>query len=133
MGQDQPLMMRRGVAVKLASRMRKVQSPSVLVMKLMGLAPRLPTQARWPSHASGARHAAHTKTLSAVRPRRVMGARGLVVLLQVHARVERRDLIAVPVERQRLPATELADAALGRLTPARVIDRGIHVRVEAVL
>src|SRR4029450_6337335 len=126
MGQDQPLRMRSGVAARLASRMRKVQSPSVLVMKLMGLAPRSLRQARWPSQASGARHAIHRTTLSAVRPRRAIGDRGLVVLLQVHARVERRDLIAVAVERQSFPAAELADASLGGLAPARVIHSGIH-------
>src|SRR4029434_6775016 len=125
--------MRSGVAARLASRMRKVQSPSVVVMKLMGLAPRSFRQAKWPRQASGARHATHTTTLSAVRPRRVIGDLGLVVLLQVHARVERRDLIAVAVERQGLPAAELADAPLGGLAPARVVHRGIHVRVEAVL
>src|SRR6185436_13133492 len=56
-----------------------------------------------------------------------------IVLLQVHPRVQRGHLVAVAVERQGLALDELADAPLAGLTPARVIDVGVHVRVEAVL
>src|SRR5690606_6239968 len=54
------------------------------------------------------------------------------------AGIEARDLLCVAVEEQSRTAlgeqpAALADAALGCLTPARMIDSGIDVRVEAVL
>src|SRR5258706_10591505 len=55
------------------------------------------------------------------------------VPLEVHARVEARHLVTVAVEHQRLATEELADAALGRLAPARVVHRRVHVRIEAIL
>src|ERR1700681_1029447 len=55
------------------------------------------------------------------------------VPLQVHARVEAGHLLAVAVEHQRLAPEELADAALGRLAPARVVHRRVDIRIEAVL
>src|SRR5205807_4773520 len=57
----------------------------------------------------------------------------LVVLPEVHAGVEVPHLVGVAVERERGTAPELADPPLGRLAPARVADRGVDVRVEAVL
>src|SRR5690606_14285012 len=56
-----------------------------------------------------------------------------VVLPEVHAAIEARDLLGIAVERQRRALEELADAALARLAPARVIDVRVHVRIEAVL
>ena len=44
-----------------------------------------------------------------------------------------RDLVGVAVERERGTAPELADPPLGGLAPARVVDRGVDVRVETVL
>src|SRR5436190_10377753 len=58
---------------------------------------------------------------------------GSVVLLQIQSGVKARDLIAVAVEHQRLPAEELADAPLGRLSPPRMIDVRVHVGIEPVL
>src|ERR1044071_5456846 len=55
------------------------------------------------------------------------------VLRQIHPGVKACHLAGVAVERQRLAASELADAALLGLAPARVIDRGIDVGIEAVL
>lgn len=55
---------------------------------------------------------------------------------QVHARVQRGDLVRVAVERQRgLPRREQAraDAPLGLLAPAGMVDGRVHVRVETVL
>src|SRR5690606_39190554 len=52
---------------------------------------------------------------------------------QVHPCVHVRDLLRVAIEHQRVAAAELADTAFRGLAPARVIDIGIHVRVEAVL
>src|SRR5262245_4578825 len=106
--------MRSGVRARLASRSRNVQSPSVLVMKLIGLAVRSSRQAHQPSAASGARHTTQTPTFSAIRPRRLTRS---IELSEIHARVERRDLIAVAVEHERVAAAELADASLGGLAP----------------
>src|SRR5690606_2365638 len=52
---------------------------------------------------------------------------------QVHALVEVSDQVAVAVEHQGVTAPELAYAPLGGLTPARVVDVGVHVGVEPVL
>ena len=42
------------------------------------------------------------------------------------------DLVGVAVEHERFAADEIADAALGRLGPARMIGRRIHIGPEAV-
>src|SRR5262249_14193616 len=55
------------------------------------------------------------------------------VRMQVHARVQIGHRVGIPVEWQRLAASELADATFGRLAPTRMIHRRIHVGVEAVL
>src|SRR2546428_2994412 len=96
----------------------------------MGLAVRSSVHEPYASFASGTRQAAHTPTLSATRTRRDTT---LVERLQIHPRVERRDLVRVAVEHERLAPAELADAPLGGLAPARVVDGGVHVGVEAVL
>src|ERR1700730_5791899 len=54
------------------------------------------------------------------------------VPLQVHACVEAGHLVTVAVEHQRLTTEELANAALGRLAPARGVHRLADVRIEAV-
>src|SRR5438445_10986479 len=54
-------------------------------------------------------------------------------LAQVHAGVEAGHLLGVAVEGQRRAAAELTDPSLRRLAPARMVDRRVHVRVEAVL
>jgi hypothetical protein len=46
MGHESPNTMRSGVIASDARRIRRVQSPSVLVMKLIGLAPRSSFHAR---------------------------------------------------------------------------------------
>src|SRR6185369_9903037 len=130
-GHDRPNRMRSGVIASDASRIRKVQSPSVLVMKLMGLAPRSSVQARWAKSVSGARQIPHTATLSPIRAGRVTAVRS-VVLLQVHPGVERRHLLGISVERKCGAAAKLTDAPLVRLAPARMADGRIDVGVEAV-
>src|SRR5207249_11443916 len=52
---------------------------------------------------------------------------------QVHARVEIGNLLGVAVERERRAPAELAETPLGRLAPARMINRRVHVRIETVL
>src|SRR3989304_8529039 len=58
-------------------------------------------------------------------------------LLQIHAGIQARDLAGVTVEHERLALgsedTVLADAALGGLAPARMVDLRVDVRVETVL
>src|SRR5258707_997943 len=57
----------------------------------------------------------------------------LVVLAQIHARVEAGDLIAVAVKHQGLVRfKEVGQAALASLAPARMIDRGVNIGIEAV-
>src|SRR6266404_6732756 len=58
----------------------------------------------------------------------------LVILAKVHARVEAGDLVAVAIEQQSLVRLEkFREAAFASLAPARMVDFGIHVGVEAVL
>src|SRR5512138_850431 len=60
----------------------------------------------------------------------------LVVLRQIHPRIQRRDFLLVAVEHQRGYARveeTAADPAFASLAPARVVDIRVHVRVEAVL
>src|SRR5258705_509955 len=57
----------------------------------------------------------------------------LEVGMEVHSRVEARDLIRVAVEHEGLAPARLTDPLLGRLAPPRVIVLGIHVAVEPVL
>src|SRR6516225_6126725 len=59
-----------------------------------------------------------------------------VVSLQVHAGIERGDLLAIAVEDQggpALPKQPVADAPFGGLAPTRMVDRRIDVGVEAIL
>src|ERR1700722_5626799 len=81
---------------------------------------------------SGVSDATKTVGLSANRPVRLDSLTSEIPL-QVHAGVEARHLGAVAVEHQRLAPEELADAALRRLAPARVVHRRVDVRIEAVL
>src|SRR6188472_1110531 len=55
------------------------------------------------------------------------------VLPEIHAGVERRDLVPVAVEHQRRPASQVGQASLAGLAPARVIDFRVDVRVEPIL
>src|SRR2546426_4989659 len=131
MGHAAPRTSRRGVIASEATRIRSVQSPSVVVTKLIGFAVRSSRAIQVRSVARGARHTPQSAALSAMRARRDTDA--LVVLPEIHAGVEVRDLVGVAVERERGTAPELADPPLGGLAPARVVDRGVDVRVETVL
>src|SRR4051812_24980085 len=78
----------------------------------------------------GAAGAARSMLAITPRPRSIE-------LLQVHARIQLADLRLVAVEQQRRTLLReqpvFADAAFGRLAPARMVDVRIHVRIEAVL
>src|SRR5688572_24595316 len=99
-----PVTIRSGVNARLASSRRSAHSPSVSVMKSMGLAVRSSVQNQYSRHARGSRHTTHTALFTAMRtvapnacrPRRAPAR--LVELLEVHTGVERRHLVAVAVE-----------------------------------
>src|SRR5882672_3765009 len=56
----------------------------------------------------------------------------LVILLQVHAVIEAGDLLAITIKHERGALEDFAEAAFLRLSPARVVDAGIHVGVKTV-
>src|SRR4051795_12105828 len=60
-------------------------------------------------------------------------ARRSEVLAEVHPRVQRGDLVCIPVEHQSLTLEQLSDPPLTGLTPPGMIDLGIDVGVEAIL
>src|SRR5690606_26441758 len=76
-----------------------------------------------------------TRAACSTRPDRAPPSK---MLAQVHARVQRGDLFGIAVEWQRLQAVAeqcesvAGDAAFGLLAPARMVDRRIDVRIEAV-
>src|SRR5262249_12703319 len=57
----------------------------------------------------------------------------LEIRSQIHAAVKMRHLLRIPVERQRRPATQLADSTLGRLAPAGMVHRRVHIGIESIL
>src|SRR5947208_15072733 len=123
---------RRGVMASEARRIRSVQSPSVVVTKLIGFAVRSSRANQVRSVARGARHTPQIAALSAMRARRDTDA--LVVLPESHAGVEVRDLVGVAVERERAAAQELADPPLGGLAAGTLGDGGAEDRrLQAVL
>src|SRR5262245_31842926 len=122
-------------------RKRSAQTPVSLVRSLSGLALSCPVSAAQTSHPAGPRAPMNASGFKTNRTNfsdtssssRLEACERLVVLLQVHARVESLDLFGVAVEHQRLALEEFADATLHRLTPSRVIDARVHVRVEPIL
>src|SRR5450631_2240187 len=135
-----PLSRRSGVTASVMHTNRSVQIPVSLVMSLSGSGLRCPVSAAHTSQASGARLA--TNTIGLRTKRTVLSDGGMPnpkipgpseVLAEIHARVQAFHLIAVAVEQERLaPEDPVADPLLGGLAPARVVDAGVHVRVEAV-
>src|SRR5690349_18343665 len=121
----QPVIRRSGVIASVMQTKRSAQIPVSLVRSLSGFALRLPVRIAHTSHPAGA--SAATKTSGFTPKRRMRSGMGtmidrvaeafpaasLVVLPQIHTVVQRRHLIAVAVEHQRLAHQELADAALG--------------------
>src|SRR5271157_1931191 len=118
--------LRKGVTARVATIKRRVQLPVKCCRYSTGLAVRSRFHVRQPIQASGARPRAKTATL--IQRLRM----GSVVLPQVHALVEGGDPIAVAVEGEGGAAAELAQAVLGGLAPAGMVDGGVHVGVEAV-
>src|SRR5271157_4482273 len=124
--------LRAGVTASVATTKISVQSPVWCVMYSMGLAVRLwwiARQATWPS---GIRQKANTGNLIHLLLRTFRKrSPSLIILLQVHARVERRNLV-IAIEHHGGAAEELAQAALLGLGPARVIHLGVDVGIKPV-
>src|SRR6266571_1062306 len=139
----QPVTLRSGVIARVMHRKRSVQTPVSLVTSLSGFALRFPVSPAQISQANGPRLAMKTRGLSTHRtarseslkpqPLAISHQLALVISLQIHPAIHAGHLITVAVEHQRLAPQELADAAFGRLRPARMVDGRVHVRVEAVL
>src|SRR5579872_1843119 len=127
---------RTGVMASVSSRNRNAQRPVVSWIVSGGLTPSVFVTAACARSAWGTRQIRKMMTLAARFS--TAGAPGLaaappvlVPLPEIHAGVQARDLIAVAVEHQGLRGLEVgAQPALGRLAPARMIDFGIHVRIE---
>src|SRR5580692_8008461 len=125
---------RSGVIASVMIRKRSVQSPVKCCRNSTGLAVSRPFNARNPRKTKGSRPEVNTSTLAHLVRRNVRSvAITLVVFLQIHAAIHAGHLIAVSVEHQRFALEYLAQAALRSLAPTRMIDVGIHVRVETVL
>src|ERR1041384_6099621 len=117
----QPEIFRSGVTLSVIRRKMIVASPVQCVMTSIGFAPRLSVSANQPSSASGVSDEIKIAVL------RSLSFMALEILAQVHALIQRCDLIAVAVKGKRFALREFSDAALGRLAPARVIDLGVDV------
>src|ERR1041384_4382036 len=109
MGHVHPVTSLSGVIASEAINNTRVQNPSRFRTSAMGLAPRAsvaPCQAMRTTGRNATTPMAHLAAVS--RRRRALTSE---VLPQVHARVQRGDLVGVAVEWQRLALRELADAA----------------------
>src|SRR5262245_17763585 len=124
----QPNVRRSGVIASEASSMRSAHAPVSCVSFATGSAPRS-SVARPQASTSAGRIASDTTPACSQTLRDTRRARS-ELLGEIHAGVQRRDLVRVAVERLRRTPAEVADAALALLAPARMIDRWIHVRVE---
>src|SRR5690242_19665592 len=103
-------------------------SPVVRMAKLTSLTPRWSPNASRTSRTAGTRQFAMTTRFA-----NGVSTSGSVVDIEIHAGVQARDLVRVPVEHQRGPAARLADPLLGGLTPAWMIVIRVHVAEEPVL
>src|SRR5262245_41699382 len=126
---DTPVHWRSGVTASVRHRKRSVQSPSERIRVSAGLGPSARSTTPHTSQTSGSNAAANSTGLVAgcnssdCTTRRDIR---LEPLLQVHAGVQLPDLRLVAVEHQRRALLReqvaLAEAALGGLAPARMVD-----------
>src|SRR5262245_13625422 len=98
----QPVSRRSGVIASVMQRNRSVQVPVSLVRSLSGLALRLFVTAAQINHGRGPSAARKTAGLRTHRMVRSLKPAALIVFTKIEPGVERRDLIAVAVEHQRL-------------------------------
>src|ERR1017187_5363574 len=127
-----PKILRTGVTASVISRNRRVQSPVACVMYSIGFAPRSFRRNPAASSATGTRHKRNTSAFSHKRFRLADIWRS-VVGFQIHAIVQRRNLVPVPVEHERLSLQEVAQPPLAPLAPAWMVHRRVYVRIESVL
>src|SRR5215212_9170921 len=128
MSRFQPVSARSGVIMSDSVINTSPINPVVRIAKFT-----LFTQSWW-------RYASHTSIAPGTAPftmtsrlaKRVSSRRSEVDI-EIHARVQARDLVGVAVEHERLPPTRLADPLLRRLAPPRVIVARIDVGEEPVL
>src|SRR5450755_4813364 len=129
-----PSRRRRGEMARVKARKRSVQSPVAWVMNSIGFAPSSWWKYRKTSSSTGTRQRRKTGIFNHRFERtRFQAMRGSVVFAQIHARVEAGHLIAIAIEHEGLALAKLAQAAFGGLTPAGMVDGGVHVRIESIL
>src|SRR3990167_7629800 len=131
-------MVRKGVTVNTTHSMRSVQSPVARTRASAGLAPRRSANAAKTNQHRGSAANKNAPGLAARWASQAFTeAIESVELLEVHAGVQLPHLGLVAVEHQCLALlgkqAVFADAALGGLTPARVVHIGVHIGIEAIL
>src|SRR5215467_14535410 len=144
--QFHPVMRRSGVTANVTASIRSVHRPVSISSSRMGLAPSASRQNFHATYARGMRHPTKTSAfprscLRVLRPPSLIFPRpssslplpSSEILPQIHASVQAGYLVRIAVEHERFLTTEHADTPLAGLGPARMIDFGIDVRVEAVL
>src|SRR5438128_2291025 len=92
-GTFQPVIRRNGVSASVMQTKRSVQTPVSLVRSLSGLALRFPVRPAQTNQANGPRLKAKTSGLTTKRTVLSGSVKRLVVLLQIHAGVQTRDLV----------------------------------------
>src|SRR5256885_9884745 len=126
--------LRKGVIASVKLKNRRVQSPVVCCSVSTGL---IPKSLRNNPQLNKTNGSDETRTPAPFVHWLVSSFRKiaavLVELLQVHAVIQRSNLIAIAIERQCLAAEELSQPVLRGLAPARVFHRRIHVGIESVL
>ena len=138
----QPVHWRSGVMVSVRHRKRSVQSPSERISASAGLGPSVLRTTPLTSHVSGSSASTNSTGLAAgccsrlraevtwpARLRRT-SSESMPAYIDAHL-----GFVAVEHQRRALLREQvaLADAALGGLAPARVVDLRVDVGVEAVL
>src|SRR5688572_27291704 len=146
--QFRPVMRRKGLTASVISRKTSVSMPVVRVTNSSGFAPtclRHTSQSKSPSgtrlliaRRSFAKRVSFISGRADILPANLEGrleacAPRSVIHSQIHPGVQMRDLFSVTIEQERLACAELADSTLVTLTPTRMADARIYVRIEAVL
>src|SRR5262245_38192644 len=117
------------------NRITRAVRPVKCSIPLTGSASRCPVTKAQTCQASGQSPATQstglmTRRMSWASVTRELGSE---VDAQIHPGIQRRDLVPVAVEHQSRLLEQLAERAPAGLTPAGMVDLGVHVGVEAVL
>src|SRR6266849_40890 len=124
---------RKGVMHSVNTRKRRAQAPVWCCRNSTGLGVRSACTALHTRKSSGPSESTKTATFAQLLERNLRSMNPSVELLQVHARIQRRHLVRVSVEHQRLSHEKFAQPPLRGLAPARMIHVGIHIRIKSVL